>query len=130
MDIVYDRVGCFHGNQLVCLHYQPHNNNRIQNKKHQCTSCFQNISVVSSLNNACPYPEPALTHLSTQSFVARILPRVQPALSNVQHCWCLEIITRYVTSVLGMSTWYLKGMNKSHLQLHLHHYKLQLLNCC
>ena len=23
------------------LHYQPHNNNRIQNKNHYCTSCFQ-----------------------------------------------------------------------------------------
>ena len=27
------------------------------------------LSVVSGLNNACPYPEPALTHLSTMNAI-------------------------------------------------------------
>ena len=40
--------------------------------KTKTTSAFKvhhKLSVVSSLNNACPYPEPALTHLSTHLLV-------------------------------------------------------------
>ena len=60
MDVVYERVGNFHGNQCVCLHYQPHN---ITGYKTKTTSALHASIMVSSLNNACPYPEPALTHL-------------------------------------------------------------------
>ena len=69
MDVVYERVGCFHGNQLACLHYQPHNN-RIQNKTTTTLHAFKihhKLSAVSNVNNACPYPEPALTHLSAHN---------------------------------------------------------------
>ena len=31
--------------------------------KTKTTSALHAVSVVSSINNACPYPEPALTHL-------------------------------------------------------------------
>ena len=32
MDVVYKRVGHFHGNQFVCEHHQPQYNSRIKSK--------------------------------------------------------------------------------------------------
>ena len=66
MDVVYERVGHFHGNQIVCII----NHNTVTGYKQKSVVHFTYIckihhtfSVVSSLSNACPQPESALTHL-------------------------------------------------------------------
>ena len=65
MDGVYKRVGHFHGNLFVYIishititGYETKTASALHAYK-----IHQKFSVVSRLNNACPYPEPALTHL-------------------------------------------------------------------
>ena len=56
---------------------------------HAFKICHQ-LSVVSGLNNACPYPEPALTHLSEFTLFTRQSTHSDKEASPMSLCLCFR----------------------------------------
>ena len=71
MDVVYERVGVSMETNFLVYIISHITITGYKTKTTIALHAFKihhKLSVVSGLNNACPYPEPALTHLSNISY--------------------------------------------------------------